>query len=173
MAFKTAEIADHEYPADALDDLVLPRRHKLLLKALCDSRKVEGLHGSMGSLDQDRLKTKEGSRVVLLHGFQGTGKAFTVGMYGILTLRDSVLHLKECVANYNRCPLIKLTARDLASEARVVDETLRKYFKLASSWGAIVLLDQAHLFLRDRDMSGSSMTAGWYCTSSLVFYSTD
>ena len=79
MAVRTSEIADHEYHADALDNLVLPDEHKSLLKALCDLRKVDTLHRSMGSLDQDRLKTKEGSHVVLLHGFRGAGKTYTVG----------------------------------------------------------------------------------------------
>ena len=86
MAFRTAEIADYEYPADALDNLVLPGEGKSLLKALCDSHKGECLHRSMRSLDQDRLKTKEYSRVILLHGVQGAGKAFTVGVYGIRQL---------------------------------------------------------------------------------------
>ena len=69
--------------------------------------------------------------------------------------------MTESVANYNQCPLIKLTARDLTSEVQVVDETLRRYFKLASSWGAIILLDEADIFLATR-----SLAAGWYCTSS-------
>ena len=80
MAVRTSEIADHEYHADALDNLVLPGEHKSILKALCDSWKVEALHRSMGSLDQDRLKSKEGSPVVLLHGVAGAGKALIVGL---------------------------------------------------------------------------------------------
>ena len=79
MAVRTSEIADYEYHADALDNLILPEEQRSLLKAVCESRKVEALHRSMGSLD-NRLKTKEGSRVVLLHGAPGIGKAFTVGM---------------------------------------------------------------------------------------------
>ena len=80
VAVKTSEIADHLYIANALDNLVLPDEHKSLLKVLCDSRKVDTLHRSMGPLDQDRLKTKEGSHVVLLYGNPGVGKAFTVGV---------------------------------------------------------------------------------------------
>ena len=172
MAVRTSEIADYEYHADALDDLVLPEKHKSLLKALCDSRRVETVHRTVGSLGQDRLKTKEGSRVILLHGFPVLGKAFTVGGYGILIIKAFALHMTECVANYSRCPLIKLTARDLTSEAQVVDETLRKYFKLASSWGAIVLLDKVEIVLLDRDR-GKSAAAGWYLFLLSVDYLTD
>ena len=68
--------------------------------------------------------------------------------------------MTECVANYNRCPLIKLTVGDLTSEVQVVDETLRRYFKLASSWGAIILVDEAD------NLEIPSLAAGWYCTSS-------
>lgn len=65
---------------------------------------------------------------------------------------------------------MKLTARDLTSEAQVVDDTLRRYFRLASSWGAIVVLDEADIFLARRgvsDLVGSSLTAGRYCAYSL------
>ena len=79
MAVRTSEIADYEYHANALDNLVLSGEHKSLLKALCDSRKVEAPHRSMGSFGQDLLK-KEGSRVVLLHGGPGAGKSLTVGV---------------------------------------------------------------------------------------------
>ena len=80
MAVKTSAIVDHEYIADALDNLLLAKEQISLLKAICDARKVENLHGSMGSLDQHRSKTKEGSHVVLLHGEPGAGKSFTTGM---------------------------------------------------------------------------------------------
>lgn len=169
MAVKTSEIADHEYAADALDNLILPGEHKSLLKALCDARKSEPLHRSARILDQDRLKTMQNSQVILLHGVPGAGKSFTVGMYNTLILEDFFSHMTECVANYHRCPLIKLTARDLASEAQVIDETLRRYFKLASSWGAILLLDEADILLARRGRSdpvGSSVVAGGYFISS-------
>ena len=80
MAVKTSTIADHEYIIDALEGLVLPDEQISLLKAICDARKVETLNRSMGSLDQDRVKTKEGSHVILLHGGPGAGKSFTVGV---------------------------------------------------------------------------------------------
>lgn len=70
---------------------------------------------------------------------------------------------------------MKLTSRDLTSEAQVVDETLQRYLRLASSWGAIVLIDKASIFLARRDISdrvGSSLTDGWYCTpfSGMLFH---
>lgn len=73
-------IADYEYIPDALDNLVLPKDQTSLLKAVCDAHKVETLHISTGSLDQDRSKTKEGSHVVLLHGGPGSGKSFIAGL---------------------------------------------------------------------------------------------
>lgn len=39
-------------------------------------------------------------------------------------------------------PLVALTASDLPSQPQVAEETLRKYFKLAASWDAILLLDE-------------------------------
>ncbi|KEF54312.1 uncharacterized protein A1O9_09478 [Exophiala aquamarina CBS 119918] len=81
----------------------------------------------------DLIQDKGEGKVFLLHGPPGPGKTMTV----------------ECVANDTRRPLLALTAADIGlredSEAK-----LRTWFTLAAKWDAILLIDEADLFLERR-----------------------
>jgi AAA+ superfamily predicted ATPase len=68
----------------------------------------------------------------------------------------------ECVANDTLRPLLALTAADIGlredSEAN-----LRRWFTLASKWDAILLIDEADLFLERRisgDVDRNSLVTG-------------
>jgi len=81
----------------------------------------------------DFVAGKGEGKIFLLYGGPGTGKTLTV----------------ECVANDTCRPLLRLTAQDvgLASD---VESHLRKWFTLAAKWDAILLIDEADLFLEQR-----------------------
>ena len=66
---------------------------------------------------------------------------------------DWLLHLTECIANYNQCPLITLTPGDVPSEPQVNEVGVRRYFKLASSWNAILLIKEADIIPARRSVS--------------------
>ena len=112
MAVQISEISDHKYIANALDDLILPDEQKSLLGTICDSRRVgQCLPTSRKMLDQDRITTKKGSLVILLHGAPGSGKTFTAGVLETLheikglALTLDRMHCKlQSVSSNNTCP---------------------------------------------------------------------
>lgn len=81
----------------------------------------------------DFVAGKGEGKIFLLYGGPGTGKTLTV----------------ECVANDTRRPLLRLTAQDVGLSSNAEGE-LRRYFALAAKWDAILLIDEADLFLEQR-----------------------
>ena len=82
----------------------------------------------------DFVANKGEGQIFLLHGKPGVGKTTTA----------------ECVAELTRRPLLSLTCGDLGTEPLKVEETLMKWLKLATSWEAILLLDEADVYLESR-----------------------
>jgi SpoVK/Ycf46/Vps4 family AAA+-type ATPase len=58
----------------------------------------------------------------------------------------------ECVAEEIKKPLISLTCADIGTSPEVVEQKLTHWFKCASSWGAVLLLDEADVFLERRSV---------------------
>lgn len=54
------------------------------------------------------------------------------------------------MAEYTKRPLISITAGDLGNEPRTVVDNLDWYFRLGTDWEAIVLLDEADVYLETR-----------------------
>lgn len=59
----------------------------------------------------------------------------------------------ECVAEASQAPLLAITCGDLGIEPNEVEQALMKWFKLATLWKAVLLLDEADVYLESR-MSG-------------------
>jgi hypothetical protein len=59
----------------------------------------------------------------------------------------------ESVAEYTRRPLLSITAADLGHEPDAVEKSLLGYFRRATDWDAIVLLDEADVYLEQRSIS--------------------
>ena len=57
----------------------------------------------------------------------------------------------ECVAGYTQRPLLALTSADIGIVPGAVEENLTSYLKMGERWGAIVLLDEADVYLEARD----------------------
>ena len=51
-----------------------------------------------------------------------------------------------------RAPLYAVGAGDLGTTANALDDALTTLFELASAWKAIVLIDEADVFLERRDV---------------------
>ncbi|KAK5080904.1 hypothetical protein LTR05_008220 [Lithohypha guttulata] len=88
----------------------------------------------------DFIHGKGEGQVFLLHGPSGTGKSLTA----------------ECLAHDTQRPLISLTQGDLIAYAGhlISEDYLRKWFTLAARWDAILLIDEADIFLEKRNASG-------------------
>lgn len=68
----------------------------------------------------------------------------------------------ECVANDTRRPLLALTAADIGLRENS-EANLRSWFTLAAKWDAILLIDEADLFLerrRESDVDRNSLVTG-------------
>jgi SpoVK/Ycf46/Vps4 family AAA+-type ATPase len=85
-------------------------------------------------ISPDFISGKGEGNIFLLYGPPGTGKTLTV----------------ECVANDTRRPLLTLTAQDLSISYRNPETELAKWFVVAAKWDAILLIDEADLFLEQR-----------------------
>ncbi|KAH7032405.1 hypothetical protein B0J12DRAFT_680514 [Macrophomina phaseolina] len=123
---------------NSFDDLVLPEGHARSIKALVEnhnrgpSKDKETDHVDV-SMDLVRGKGK--GVIILLHGEPGVGKTSTA----------------ECIADYTSRPLYPITCGDIGETADEVERNLEKTFQLAHKWGCVLLLDEADIFLQERN----------------------
>lgn len=61
-----------------------------------------------------------------------------------------------------RKPLYVVGAGDLGTSASVLDDNLTRIFKISAGWGAVLLIDEADVFLEERsfhDLERNAMVA--------------
>ncbi|KAK2601174.1 hypothetical protein N8I77_010642 [Diaporthe amygdali] len=78
---------------------------------------------------------------------------------------------KECIAEYTKRPLMILTSSDIGTDPSFIELNLTKHFKTATSWGAVLLIDEADVFMERRgsaDLVRNSLVAGFL--RALEFY---
>ncbi|RDA92889.1 hypothetical protein CP533_3889 [Ophiocordyceps camponoti-saundersi (nom. inval.)] len=131
---------------DAFGQLVIDEDTKRTVKALVgqftSSRdRVEPWAG-------DFVRNKGEGRILLLHGQPGVGKTCTA----------------ECMAELTNRPLLSLTSGDLGLSAteQLVESRLNYFLGLGQRYGALVLLDEADVYLEKRrpcDVSRNGLVA--------------
>lgn len=72
----------------------------------------------------------------VLHGPPGTGKTLTA----------------EGISELLKCPLYMVSAGELGTDSRMLEAELQRLLDICHAWGAILLLDEADVFLEKRDM---------------------
>lgn len=72
----------------------------------------------------------------MLHGPPGTGKTLTA----------------EGISELLKCPLYMASAGELGTDSRFLEQELQKILDICHAWGAILLLDEADVFLEKRNM---------------------
>ncbi|KAF1958093.1 P-loop containing nucleoside triphosphate hydrolase protein [Byssothecium circinans] len=117
----------------AIDKLVMDQQSKDMIKAIA---KTYTESNPTGRFSADFISGKGEGQILLLHGPPGTGKTLTA----------------ESVAEYTRRPLLSITAADLGHEPEALERNLLRFFKDANDWDAIVLLDEADVYLQQRSM---------------------
>ena len=120
----------HNSQSSAFDDLVIPDEYKRTVQALVKTQAL----GSGNSHQVDLVRGKGKGLIILLHGVPGVGKTSTA----------------ECVAAYTGRPLFPITCGDIGQTAQEVENMLDSIFLLARSWGCVLLLDEADVFLAKR-----------------------
>ncbi|KAF3054783.1 hypothetical protein GL218_07412 [Daldinia childiae] len=119
----------------AFDQLVLPPGHKDMVEALVTQHFQDREAAQRGNGQTDLVRGKGKGLIVLLHGAPGVGKTTTA----------------EGVAEHFEKPLFQITCGDLGTTPTDVQVELEKNFSLASKWGCILLLDEADVFLAQRE----------------------
>lgn len=107
--------------------------------------------------DYDGLVKGKGKGLTfLLHGPPGVGKTFTAGKTNPLNsvndlkLTQSIL---ESIADYTRRPLYRLDSGQLTGRSQLAMESmLVNCLSLAFKWEAVVLLDEADVFMQERGL---------------------
>lgn len=90
--------------------------------------------GTVSSWSPDFVKSKGEGQIFLLHGTPGVGKTCTA----------------ECVADYMQKPLLPISCADIGVSSAEVQNNISKYFQLGKKWGAVVLIDEADVYLEQR-----------------------
>ncbi|KAJ5144221.1 uncharacterized protein N7515_003008 [Penicillium bovifimosum] len=129
LEFTISGISEIEWDKDAFASLVLPENQKSIVKALVESHTFHAAE----NID-DVIQGKGKGLVAVLHGPPGTGKTLTA----------------EGIAELLRRPLYMVSAGELGTDSRTLEAELNKILDIAHSWGAVLLLDEADVFLEKR-----------------------
>jgi AAA+ superfamily predicted ATPase len=121
-----AHVAEYRYQAELRDKLVLPNHHRDLIDILTSKSEV---------LVQDFVAGKSGGTTILCQGAPGLGKTLTAEVYS------------EVVGK----PLYRVHSGQLGTTAASVGATLSGILQRAVRWDAILLLDEADVYIRRRD----------------------
>lgn len=134
---------------NVIDTLVMkPEANKETIKAIVKTY-TDG-QGQDKIFNPDFIQGKGEGQIILLHGPPGTGKTLTAGKYNFSNLEYFTNCIKESVAEYTRRPLVSITAADLGHEPENLERNLLRFFKNANEWDAVVLLDEADVYLERR-----------------------
>jgi hypothetical protein len=90
-----------------------------------------------------------------------------------VTYGQPVLTQLECVAEYTRRPLLSLTVADIGTEEENMETRLSDWFTLATRWEAILLIDEADVFLERRslaDLARNSLVSGMLYLPESLFW---
>lgn len=121
---------DITFNTKAFESLVLPGDEKELIMGFASTPEAYRRQFD------DVVEGKGRGMIILLSGPPGTGKTLTA----------------EGVAEEMKTPLYVMSAGDLGTEARHVESGLRDILAICTRWNAILLLDEADVFLEERSL---------------------
>ncbi|CAG7938054.1 unnamed protein product [Penicillium salamii] len=126
--------SSHEITWDerAFESLVLPKEQQGLKEVILGVAKAQSKR--LDSFD-DVVQGKGRGIIMQLAGPPGVGKTLTA----------------ESVAEVMKVPLYVMSAGDLGMEASSVERSLKQILKAVPRWGAVLLLDEADVFMEARD----------------------
>ena len=119
------QLTEYIFDKKIADKLVLPEDTKNLVKILIDSG---------GGIFQDIIEDKGGGAVVLLTGPPGTGKTLTA----------------EVFAESEERALYSVQCSQLGLKPEALEEELLEVFERAERWNAVILLDEADVYIHER-----------------------
>lgn len=120
------QLSPIQFNSQAFDMLVLDPDLKHTIKALVSNS---------GTAFTDIITGKGGGIISLLHGPPGRGKTLTA----------------EAVAEELHRPLYTISVGELGTDPKSLEDSLNGILKLCENWDAVLLLDEADIFLEERD----------------------
>ncbi|KAH8728463.1 P-loop containing nucleoside triphosphate hydrolase protein [Phaeosphaeriaceae sp. PMI808] len=127
--FELDRMTEFEYNTRAFESLALPDDQKIMLSSLVRA------HSEELQFD-DFVKGKGKGLIFLLHGEPGVGKTLTA----------------ESLSDYTKRPLYSISCGDLGTTATECEMALVEILDLATCWNAILLIDEADVFLEERSL---------------------
>ncbi|GIC93697.1 ATP-binding protein [Aspergillus udagawae] len=132
LEFNLDSVKDIVWDSQAFDSLVLPQGQqdlKALILAFANAQSKQA-----DSFD-DVVQGKGRGIIMQLSGPPGVGKTLTA----------------ESVAEVMKVPLYVMSAGDLGTSASSVEEALKDILRMVPKWGAVLLLDEADVFMEARN----------------------
>jgi hypothetical protein len=130
LNFFVNAVQDIEFSTRAFDSLVLPKNQKELILGFTATQQA------YRSQFDDVIEGKGRGIIILLCGPPGVGKTLTA----------------ESVAEEMKVPLYMMSAGDLGLDPRHVEAKLQGILDMCTRWNAILLLDEADIFLESRSL---------------------
>lgn len=149
-----ASVEPYVYDKTVRDKLILPKDHRDLIDILTSDISV---------FEEDIIRGKSGGTPVLCYGKPGLGKTLTAEVYSEIM----------------RKPLYRIDAGQLGISQKDVESNLETILKRAERWGAILLIDEADVYIRKRadDISQNAIVAAFLRTleyfNGLLFMTTN
>ncbi|KAH6657397.1 P-loop containing nucleoside triphosphate hydrolase protein [Truncatella angustata] len=144
LEFFVDKLSQIEWNTKCFDQLVLDPAPKRTVQALVSMHAQR--NGNEDGAFDDIVKGKGQGLVMVLHGPPGVGKTLTA----------------ECVAEWVRCPLYMVSSGDLGTDSTSLDSQLTRIMDMTSTWRAVLLIDEADVFLERRslhDMQRNAMVS--------------
>ena len=118
-------IEEIQFDENAFDYLVLDSDLKMMIKSMILN---------YNNCFKDIITGKSGGCIFLLHGPPGTGKTLTC----------------ESVSELMKRPLYSITSGELGTNVDMLEKKLVQILEIAEKWNAVVLIDEADVFMEKR-----------------------
>ncbi|MNK09890.1 ATPase family [compost metagenome] len=122
---KLDDLEPIQFRDDAYDLLVMNSERKKMIRALVETTYTG---------KKDVIDGKGGGCIFLLAGTPGVGKTLTA----------------ETVAELLQRPLYMVGVGELGTNVRSLEENLRSILEIATTWNAVLLIDEADIFMEER-----------------------
>lgn len=119
------QLVDYQWDTTLADKLVLPQDHKDVIAVLMETAQQE--------MD-DIIKGKSGGTICICTGVPGTGKTLTA----------------EVTSESIQRPLYKVNCSQLGTDEKDIEKELSAVLTRASRWQALLLIDEADVYVRTR-----------------------
>ncbi|KFY42027.1 hypothetical protein V495_04682 [Pseudogymnoascus sp. VKM F-4514 (FW-929)] len=129
-SFAVAHLKAVDWDDQVINALVLPQDQKDFVRALVRTHGLSGIKAF-----DDFVRDKGKGLIGLLAGPPGVGKTLTA----------------EAVAEIARRPLYTLSSGELGETSESVQKKLNEVLEITEAWGAVLLLDEADVFMAKRD----------------------